>query len=949
MQRPRRSWRRCPTRPARCCEAIPRLGPSSWRSLFERASALRDQLLLQRIDFARLLFVKRKPFYSEQPFMDAHHCYNRPGGAIYALQPVRPDGRVTPVVDSLGLGIYRDLCLHWNADRLLFAFGNGSDRVARTTGNALDKPDGKPDYDLYEVHSDGTGLRQLTSSPRNDCEPFYLPDGRIGFTSDRSEHVVMCGSDIHVANLFTMSSEGSDVRQLSHNVFNEFNPSVMPDGRIVYNRWEYNERSVTSLHDLFTIHPDGTHPAPYYGNATFRPNVIMFPRAVPGSTQVMALFTGHHGQTHGPIGLIDVRRGVDGEQPLTILTPGVPVIGERIEDSRRGWFGDPQPLSETTYLCSYTPTVLPWLESSWAIYVGDRHGNLALVVRDPEISCAEPLPCVPRPAPLTIPPTTAVVADEGQASLLLIDVYAGLPGVPRGTARHLRVLEDVPRKGVPTGGVICTSGTQIYTIKRVLGTVPIEPDGSAHFVVPADRNVYFEVLDAQQREIQRMRSVVCLKPNEQRTCVGCHEPRTAAPRAQFGLAFSRAPDVPVPPPWGTQTLSFARDVQPVLNDKCVGCHTHDRFTNRVILTDDLTDQFLVGYEELLPYVSVANAMRWDHPDDVYAQPPYTYGSNASPLVKLLLAGHYGVTLTDEQWQRLNTWIDANAVYYDRYETDANNRRIFVGRVRAEMESVYARRCAACHGEKDEGRQGNWWLSLNRRDVSQSRALIAPLARAAGGWQRCGETVFADTGDPDYQRLLAALMTLRDALADQPRADLLSLRGTPAEQQTVTLPAPPEPRAAERDPPQGDDWIALSDLPWQTGRAGWTRNQDGLPRRDKDVDDRPLRLGSQRYRKGLGTHAPSEITFALDGQFRRFAAVVGGAEANGTVVFQVFGDDTLLFDSGVLRGLRETKKVDVSVENVRQLRLLVTDAGDGYISDTANWADARLQKAGASRE
>ncbi len=116
----------------------------SWSSLFERASALRDQLLLQRIDFSRLLFVKRKPFYSEQPFMDAHHCYNRPGGAIYALQPVRPDGRVTPVVDSLGLGVYRDLCLHWKADRLLFALGNGSDRVAPTTGNALDNRTANP-------------------------------------------------------------------------------------------------------------------------------------------------------------------------------------------------------------------------------------------------------------------------------------------------------------------------------------------------------------------------------------------------------------------------------------------------------------------------------------------------------------------------------------------------------------------------------------------------------------------------------------------------------------------------------------------------------------------------------------------------------------------------------------------------------------------------------------
>ena len=249
-----------------------------WQILFGRASELRDELLLGRLDFASLLFLKRKPFYSEQPFMDAHHCYNRPGGAIYRLEPVRPDGKVTPVVDSLGLGVYRDLCLHWSAERLVFAFGNGSDRVARTTNNALQVPDGKADYDLFEVSIDSGAVRQLTSTPANDCEPFYLPDGRIGFTSDRSRHVVMCGSDIHVANLFSMNADGSSVRQLSHNVFNDFNPSILPDGRIIYDRWEYNERSVTSLHDLFTMHPDGSHVAPYYGNATFRPNVIMYPR-----------------------------------------------------------------------------------------------------------------------------------------------------------------------------------------------------------------------------------------------------------------------------------------------------------------------------------------------------------------------------------------------------------------------------------------------------------------------------------------------------------------------------------------------------------------------------------------------------------------------------------------------------------------------------------------------
>ena len=140
-----------------------------------------------------------------------------------------------------------------------------------------------------------------------------------------------------------------------------------------------------------------------------------------------------------------------------------------------------------------------------------------------------------------------------------------------------------------------------------------------------------------------------------------------------------------------------------------------------------------------------------------------------------------------------------------------------------------------------------------------------------------------------------------------------------------------------------DWVFLSDMPWQSARSGWTRNGDGLPRRDRDVLDQMLRLGRRHYRKGIGTHAPSEIVYSLERKYSRFTAVVGGAEADGTVVFQVHGDDRMLFDSGVMHGLRSTKHVDVSVTDVRMLRLVVTDAGDNYFSDMANWADARLEK------
>ena len=179
--------------------------------------------------------------------------------------------------------------------------------------------------------------------PQHSFAESRLAGTKIAFVSTRD------GNE----EIYTMNADGSDLRQLSFNAFNDFNPSVLHDGRIIYSRWEYNERSVTSLHHPFTIFPDGTMMSPYYGNATIRPNVVMFPRPVPGSTQVMALFTAHHGQTHGPIGLIDRRRGVDGPEALTLLTPHLPVTGEKAEDSRYGWYSDPQPLSASLYLCSY--------------------------------------------------------------------------------------------------------------------------------------------------------------------------------------------------------------------------------------------------------------------------------------------------------------------------------------------------------------------------------------------------------------------------------------------------------------------------------------------------------------------------------------------------------------------------------------------------------------------
>ncbi len=221
-------------------------------------------------------------------------------------------------------------------------------------------------------------------------------------------------------------------------------------------------------------------------------------------------------------------------------------------------------------------------------------------------------------------------------------------------------------------------------------------------------------------------------------------------------------------------MSYLRDVQPVVTAHCAGCHAHDRQKNKVILSEDLTDQFSIAYEELLPYLTVATANRWDQPDDVWPRPPYTYGSKVSPLAKILAAGHHEVPLTRDERERLLTWINCNGVYYDRYETAAYaDRRIFTGEPLAAMEKVFVRRCGNCHAS--DGRRGTWWLSLNRGEVQQSRMLAAPLAASAGGWGRCGARVFADTKDPDYQALLTQLTALRNRLRERPREDLASVR------------------------------------------------------------------------------------------------------------------------------------------------------------------------------
>jgi hypothetical protein len=222
-----------------------------------------------------------------------------------------------------------------------------------------------------------------------------------------------------------------------------------------------------------------------------------------------------------------------------------------------------------------------------------------------------------------------------------------------------------------------------------------------------------------------------------------------------------------------RTISFLRDVQPVLDRYCLSCHERGRKKNGVLLPEELTDQFAVSYEELLPYTRNAYAMRWDVPFDVYPVPPRSFGSGASPLMALLRKGHHQVRLDSRSRETLAMWIDSNSVYYGWYRESWPNRRIFTEPFRKPLEAVFARRCAACHAG-DAGRRRIRFPAIRPSAPERSRALLAPLSKTAGGWGACGDDVFRNREDPDFRALSGGFRALGAALRNRPRRDLLDL-------------------------------------------------------------------------------------------------------------------------------------------------------------------------------
>jgi len=716
-------------------------------------------------------------YYAHDPSRKAW----REGARLYRWNST--SGKLTTLLDDPRGGI-RDPQVNYDATRILFSYRKG----------------GTENYLLYEISPDGTGLRQLTTGEYDDFEPTYLPSGDIVFVSTRCKRWVNCWLT-QVATMHRCDANGGNLRALSSNNEQDNTPWPMPDGRLLYTRWEYVDRSQVDYHHLWTANPDGTAQMVWYGNQ-YPGTVMIDAKPIPGSDKIVAIFSPGHGwrEHAGPISVVDAKAG-----------PDAPGRVKKISGDRP--YRDPWAFSEDCFIAALDGTLV----------VMDAAGQSQEIFRLPEADLKtgmhlhEPRPLMARPRERVIPERVAL--GEATGRLVLSDVYEGraMKGVKPGEIKKLLVLESLPMPIHYTGGMDPISYGGTFTLERIVGTVPVETDGSAYVELPALRSFFFVALDSQDVSVKRMQSFLTVQPGEVTSCVGCHEQRTRTPAIAPGgpapLALRHAPSRPEPLAGVPEVMDFPRDIQPILDTLCVDCHGYERTpaggprAGRLILSGDRGPMFSHSYY-MLTIAGLFSDGR-NQPRSSYA--PRSLGTGASRLLGLVDGSHYGRKATPAQLKLIKAWIETGAAYPGTYAAlgcgmiggYAENTEVNLDNdwptTRAGA-AVLASRCAACHNDparllpaslSDERGVSFWQPALGDPRLNTSRhivfnlsrpeksiLLLAPLAEAAGGWGLCRDTkskekvaVFADTKDPGYLALKAMCAAGQEHLDKTKRFDM----------------------------------------------------------------------------------------------------------------------------------------------------------------------------------
>ncbi|MHC4535488.1 MAG: HzsA-related protein [Planctomycetota bacterium] len=646
-----------------------------------RSMALKNPLIANK----RILFMKRKRFICQMlhEYLGYYYDYEDiSGGGIYLLeQPGYSFAYQDLTKNRLGRGNYTTLALSYDAETIYFAFA----------ARAAKKPDyystQRKCFHIYTMNLDGSNVRQITHGPDDDFDPCPLPDGGLAFMSSARGGFTRCNNPwepLPAHTLHRLDPTMKHRRTLSFHETSEWHPSVLHDGRIVYIRWDYVDRSAANFHGLWIANPDGSSPIALFGNYTMSINACYQPKAIPNSHKLVFLAGAHHADVGGSLVLLDSHRialdpktGQDSFDSIEVLTPEV------CFPEAPGWpasyFHSPWPLSENYFLVSFSFDPLPGMgpkvkrDTQTGLYYFDRFGNMELLYREKGISSMYPIPLQAREVPPIVPNRLdEELGNEGE--FMLTDVRTSHFPMPENRRIvELRVFQVLPKSRTHVANEPRIGHANAESARMLLGTVPVEADGSAYFRAPAKKPLYFQAVDEKGRAVQSMRSVTYLQPGERQGCVGCHEPRNQAMTAQKTrpLAMRRAPSRLKAGPEGTQPFSFPVLVQPIIDKHCVHCHDGNPGPNKsqIALTSDPAGHFTKSYENLKPFV------RWYEWGQASIEPiitrPGRVGADVSPLTEVLTDAVHSqcVKLDNDELRQLYIWLDGNVPFYGTYDSN----------------------------------------------------------------------------------------------------------------------------------------------------------------------------------------------------------------------------------------------------------------------------------------
>ena len=723
---------------------------AQWKDLYFKACELRRHTRLaalrqraSKIVYTKHYFLSGTVHYAwtdditDQQYVERNVDYHM--GASLNLLTVSADGGVkTETLLDMPTGVIRDPNVSYDGTKIVFA---------------MRRNDTTDDFHLYVMDAATRAVKQLTFGLGvSDTEPCYLPNGDLIFISSRCIQNTDCWRQA-VSNLYTCDGEGRFLRRLGYDQVHTNYPQTLDDGRVTYTRWEYNDRGQIFPQPLLVMNSDGTGQAEFYGGDSWFPTSILHARGVPCTQKVIGIASGHHVTQRGKLILIDRSKGTQEASGIEYLAPRKPA--EAVREDRFGWKGEqfqfPFAFDEKNYLVTYCPEGSPNPQNGpfpvpYAIYFMTEDGSRELLAYDPTVHCNQSVPLVARAVPPQKPSQVDYTKTMGTYYVQDVNLGQAVTNVPRGTVKALRVVaieyraadayynSNVGEAGVSHSRTPPSINNGSWDVKHVLGTVPVEEDGSAYFEVPARTPVYFQLLDGKGCVVQTMRSWSTLQPGEAQACVGCHESKNESPAPSPAAAMRKAVRKLTPfdrfaeqygkrnpitdtalsgheavkafltvnSPNGLgepEGFSYVREIQPILDAHCVRCHTgetlgvgsrassvvkksfslkgdvlpysYTQCPNNGDKTQDAHRAFTASYLNLTKFGHGSALVNW-----ISAQsrptllPPYFAGAAKSALMQHLEPGHNGVKVSQTEKERVACWIDLCVPFCGSY-TDAN--------------------------------------------------------------------------------------------------------------------------------------------------------------------------------------------------------------------------------------------------------------------------------------